>query len=156
MGVFADVQAQWLYRDGPALEQVFGYDGMRYFFPLRSYRDAGILLAAGSDHMIGFDKNRAVNPYNPFLSMWIEVTRQTDRGRVLHPEERLTREEALRTHTIWAAYLQFAEKEKGSIEPGKLADLVVTDRDFLSCPEDEIRAIEPALVVLDGRIVLGN
>jgi predicted amidohydrolase YtcJ len=75
---------------------------------------------------------------------------------VLHPEERLTREEALRTHTIWAAYLQFAEKEKGSIEPGKLADLVVTDRDFLACPEDQIRAIEPAMVVLDGRIVRGN
>ena len=43
---------------------------MRYFIPLRSYLDAGMVIAAGSDHMIGHDKNRAVNPYNPFLSMW--------------------------------------------------------------------------------------
>lgn len=152
MGIAADAQAPWLYHDGAALERVFGYGGMRYFFPLRSYIDAGIIVAAGSDHMIGHDKNRAVNPYNPFLSMWIEVTRKTDRGRVLHPEERITRQEALRTHTIWAAWLQFAEKERGSLEPGKLADLVVTDRDFLACPEDEIKAIEPALVMVDGKI----
>jgi hypothetical protein len=153
MGVLADVQSQWLYLDGPALEQVFGYDGMRYFFPLRTYRNAGIILAAGSDHMTGHDKNRSVNPYNPFLSMWIEIARKTVRGKVLHPEERLTREEALRTHTIWAAYLQFGEKEKGSIEPGKLADMVVIDRDYLTCPEEQIKAIEPVTVILDGRVV---
>ncbi len=113
MGLLADVQPQWLYLDGPALEKVFGHQGMRYFFPLRSYRNAGILLASGSDHMIGWDKNKAVNPYNPFLSMWIEIARRTDRGEVLYPEERLTREEALRSHTIWAAYMQFAEQVKG-------------------------------------------
>ena len=66
MGILADVQAPWLYLDGPALEKVFGYDGMRWFYPLRSYIDAGIIVAAGSDHMIGHDKNNAVNPYNPF------------------------------------------------------------------------------------------
>ena len=81
MGILADTQSQWLYHDGPALEKVFGHAGMRYFFPLRSYLDAGIMVAAGSDHMIGHDKNRAVNPYNPFLSMWIEIARKTDRGR---------------------------------------------------------------------------
>jgi predicted amidohydrolase YtcJ len=153
MGLLADVQGQWLYFDGPALEKVFGHEGMRYFYPLRSYRDAGIVLAAGSDHMIGHDKNRAVNPYNPFFSLWIEVARKTSEGKVLYPEERLTREEALKTHTVWAAYLQFGEKVKGSIEPGKLADLVVIDRDYLTCPEDQIRAIEPVMTVLDGKAV---
>jgi predicted amidohydrolase YtcJ len=153
MGVLADAQAAWLYHDAPALEQVFGYDGMRYFYPLRSYLDAGIVVAAGSDHMIGFDKNRAVNPYNPFLSMWIEVTRLTGRGKVMHGEEKITRAEALKTHTIWPAYLQFAEKERGSIESGKLADLVVIDRDYLNCPEQEIRDIQPVMTILNGRIV---
>jgi len=156
MGVLADVQAAWLYLDGPALERVFGYDGMRYFYPLRSYIDAGIVVAAGSDHMIGYDKNGAVNPYNPFLSMWTEVTRLTwapgGTGKVMHPEERVSRAEALKTHTIWAAYLQFAEKERGSIEPGKFADLVVIDRDYLTCPEAEIKDIQPVMTVLDGRI----
>jgi predicted amidohydrolase YtcJ len=153
MGILADVQAPWLYLDAPALEQVFGYEGMRYFYPLRSYIDAGIVVAAGSDHMIGHDKNRAVNPYNPFLSMWTEVTRLTDRGKVMHPEEKISRAEALKTHTIWAAYLQFAEKERGSIEAGKLADLVVIDRDFLTCPEEQIKDIQPIMTILNGRIV---
>ena len=153
MGLAADVQGHWLYYDGPALEKVFGHEGMRYFYPLRSYRNAGIILAAGSDHMIGHDKNRAVNPYNPFFSLWVEIARRTSAGEVLYPEEKLTREEALKTHTIWAAWLQFGDQVKGSIEPGKLADLVVIDRDYLTCPEDEIRAIEPVLTILDGRVV---
>jgi predicted amidohydrolase YtcJ len=153
MGILADVQAPWLYLDGPALEKVFGYDGMKYFYPLRSYIDAGIVIAAGSDHMIGHDKNSAVNPYNPFLSLWTQVTRLTTAGKVMHPEQKITRAEALKTHTIWAAYLQFAEKERGSIEPGKLADMVVIDRDYLTCPEAEIREIQPLMTVIDGRVV---
>jgi predicted amidohydrolase YtcJ len=152
LGVLADVQGHWLYFDGPALEKVFGHAGMRWFYPLRSYRNAGIILAAGSDHMIGHDRNRAVNPYNPFFSLWVEVARKMSDGRVLYPEEKLTREEALRSHTIWAAYLQFSEKEKGSIESGKLADMVVIDRDYLTCPEDQIRNIEPVITIIDGKV----
>ncbi|MGC8792184.1 MAG: amidohydrolase [Bryobacteraceae bacterium] len=153
LGIAADVQAAWLYCDGPALEKVFGYEGMRYFFPLRTYLRAGVTVAGGSDHMIGYDKNRAVNPYNPFHGMWVSITRKTSRGRVLHPEEKVTREEALKTYTIHAAWRLFAENRLGSIEPGKLADLVVIDRDYLSCPEDDILAIEPVMVILDGKIV---
>jgi predicted amidohydrolase YtcJ len=110
-------------------------------------------VAGGSDHMIGYDKNRAVNPYNPFHGMWVSITRKTNRGRVIHPEERVTREEALKTYTIWAAWRLFAENTLGSIEPGKLADLVVLDRDYLTCPEDDILAIEPVMVVQEGKIV---
>ena len=153
LGILADVQAPWLYLDGPALEKVFGYDGMRYFYPLRSYIDSGIVVAAGSDHMIGHDKNSAVNPYNPFLSMWIEITRLTSTGKVMHPEQRISRLEALKTHTIWPAYLQFADQERGSIEPGKQADLVAIDRDYFKCPEAEIKQIQPVMTVLDGKIV---
>jgi Predicted metal-dependent hydrolase with the TIM-barrel fold len=142
----------WLYRDGPALEKVFDERGMRYFIPLRSYLDAGVLIAAGSDHMIGFDKDRATNPYNPFLSMWIAVARKTTQGKVVHAEERITRQEALRMHTISAAWLQFADTTRGSLAPGKLADLVVIDRDYLTIPEDEIRHIQPVLTIIDGKI----
>jgi len=56
-------------------------------------------------------------------------------------------------HTVWAAYLQFAEQERGSIEPGRLADLVVIDRDFLACPEEEIKSIEPEMTILNGKVV---
>ncbi len=153
IGVLADVQAAWLYLDAAALEKVFGNEGMRYFFPLRTYLDSGILVAGGSDHMIGYDKNKAINPYNPFLGMWTAVTRKTSRGNVVHPEEKVTREEALKMYTTWAAYRQFAEQVKGSIEPGKLADLVVVDRDYLTCSDDQIKDIEPVMTILDGKIV---
>lgn len=152
LGILADVQSPWLYFDAPALEKVFGYDGMRMFYPLRSYIDAGIVIAGGSDHMIGHDKNRATNPYNPFLNMWTAVTRRTVRGNVLYPEEKITRAEALKMHTIWAAYLQFEENFKGSLEKGKAADMTVIDRDYLSCPEDQIREINPVMTIVGGRI----
>jgi predicted amidohydrolase YtcJ len=153
MGVLADAQPQWLYKDAPALEKVFGRAGMRWFYPMRSYLDAGIAVASGSDHMIGHDKNKAVNPYNPFLSMWIMVARKTDRGDVLYPEERITREEALKTHTVWGAFMEFTERQKGAIEVGKLADMVAIDRDYLTCPEDQIKSIEPAMTVIAGKVV---
>jgi hypothetical protein len=152
MGILVDVQADWLYFDVPALERVFGYQNMRYFFPLRSIIDRGIVAAAGSDHMLGHSKNSAVNPFNPFFNMWMAITRVTTEGKVIYPQEKITRQEALKMYTVWAAYLEFSEKEKGSIEKGKLADLVVVDRDFLSCPLDEIRKIEPVMVVLDGKV----
>jgi len=152
MGVLADVQPAWLYFDSPALEKVLSAKAMRSFFPLRSYIDAGIKLAGGSDHMIGHDKNSATNPYNPFLGMWTAVTRLNSSGEVVHPEQRISREEALRMYTIWAAYRHFAENSRGSIEAGKLADLVVIDRDYLTCAAEEIRRIEPVRVMIDGKL----
>lgn len=156
MGIVYDGQADWLHFDVPALEQVFGYKNMRYFYPLRSIIDAGIPVAGGSDHMMGHDKRTAVNPYDPFFNMWMAITRKTSKGKVIYPEERITREEALKSYTVWAAYMQFSEKTKGSIEAGKLADLVVIDRDYLTCPEDEIRKIDPVMVVLDGKVRKGG
>jgi predicted amidohydrolase YtcJ len=152
MEILADVQPVWLYFDGPAIEKVFGRSGMRYFIPLRSYRDSGIVLAGGSDHMIGFDKDLATNAYNPFLSMWIAVTRKMANGEVLYSEERLSRQEALRMYTSWAAYMQFNERNRGSLESGKLADMVEIDRDYLTCPEDQIKDIQPLVTILNGQI----
>jgi len=152
MGILYDAQPDWLHFDVPALEQVFGYQNMRYFFPLRSIIDAGIPVAGGSDHMMGHDKRTAVNPYDPFFNMWQAITRKTTQGKVIYPQERITRVEALRMWTTWAAYMEFSEKTKGSIEAGKLADLVVIDRDYLTCPEDDIKKIDPVMVILDGKI----
>lgn len=152
MGIVADVQPHWLHLDVPALRRVFGLDNMRWFFPLRSMIDMGIVTAGGSDHMIGHDKDKAVNPFNPFYGMWMAITRRTTEGQVIYPEERITREQALKMFTIWPAYMIFDENTKGTIEKGKFADLTVIDRDYFKCPEDEIRQIQPVLTVVGGQI----
>jgi predicted amidohydrolase YtcJ len=126
---------------------------MKYFFPLRSYLDAGVKIIGGSDHMIGHDKNTAVNPYNPFMGIWTSVTRLTTAGKALHPEQRISREEALKSYTINGAYMTGEDKLKGSIESGKLADLVVVDRDFMSCAENDLKSIEPQVVYIGGKEV---
>ena len=97
---------------------------------------------------------RSINPYNPFLGMWITVTRQP-RGmdQPLHAEQRITRDQAIRLYTINNAYLTFEEKEKGSLETGKLADFIVLDRDILTCPVEEIRSIQVEQTYLGGKLV---
>jgi len=153
LGLPADVQPAWLYKDGPALKKVFPGNGLRYFIPLKTYRDKGVMLVGGSDHMIGHDKNNATNPYNPFQGMWTAVTRKMTNGEVLFAEERISRQDALRMYTVWAAHLQQAEKERGSIEKGKLADFVIIDRDYMTVAEDGIKDLQPVTVVLDGKVV---
>ena len=103
--------------------------------------------------MIRFDPRLATNPYHPFFSMWMAITRKMVDGNVMNPEQRISRLEALKMWTWNNAYLMFAEKEVGSIEPGKLADMVVIDKDFMTCPEDDLKDIEPLQTVVGGRVI---
>ncbi|HEX9203111.1 MAG TPA: amidohydrolase family protein, partial [Vicinamibacteria bacterium] len=104
-------------------------------------------------HMFGLDPNAALNPFNPFLTMYVAVTRRTEGGRVHGPEEAVSRPEALRMMTADAAYLSFDEKRKGSIEVGKLGDLAVLSEDFLACPEERIREIRVVATIVGGKVV---
>jgi predicted amidohydrolase YtcJ len=153
LGVAFDSQPAWLHFDGAAIRNAFGPDRMRDFLPLKSLTDAGVIVAGGSDHMIRFDSRTAINPYNPFFGMWMAITRRTPDGTALGPAEKVTREEALRMWTVNGAWITFEEDTKGSIEPGKLADLVVISKDYLTCPEDEIKDIDALQTVAGGRIV---
>lgn len=153
LGVSFDCQPAWLYLDGPAIKNVFGPSRMANFIPLASLFRAGIVVAGGSDHMIGFDPNTSTNPYNPFLGMWIAVTRKTVDGTVINSGQRISREQALRMYTLNGAYLSFEEKKKGSIEPRKLADMVVISKNYLSCPVDEIKKIQALRTIVGGRVV---
>jgi predicted amidohydrolase YtcJ len=153
LGVVMDAQPVWLYKDAPMLDKVLPEAVMSMFLPLKAWRDAGIVVGGGSDHMIGYDSFAANNPFNPFQAMWIAVTRKTEAGGVFHPEQRISREDALRMFTRNSAYMLFAEKTLGSLEPGKLADLVVLSADILTCPEDAIRTLKPVLTMVGGRVV---
>jgi len=152
LGVVADIQPAWLYLDTRTLTAHFGNDRLRYFQPLRSLFQAGAVVGGGSDHMQKIGALRSVNPYHPFLGMWVAVTRRAKgyEGR-LHPEEALSREQALRFYTRNNAYILFREHEIGSLEPGKRGDFIVLDRDILKCPVDEIRQIQVQETYLDGK-----
>ena len=153
LGVLVDVQPAWYHLDGPALSEVLGPERMKTFQPLKSLFDAGLIVAGGTDHMIKFDSRTAINPYHPFYGMWMTITRETVTGDVYNPEQRLTREQALKMWTWNAAYHSFDEEVKGSIEPGKLADMVVISKDYLTCPEQQIRDIEALQTIVGGKIV---
>jgi hypothetical protein len=156
LGVVFDSQIAWYHCDADALKDVFGPERMAQFLPFRSLLDAGLVVVGGSDHMIRFDSRDAINPYHPFFAMWMAVTRKTAVGAVYNPEQRVTREEALKMWTINGAYNSFEENIKGSIQPGKLADMIVVTKDYLTCPEDEIKDIEALMTMVDGKVVYGG
>lgn len=152
LGVVANLQPAWLWLDGATLRKQFGNERLAYFQPYKTLFESGVTVGGGSDHMQKIGSLRSINPYNPFLGMWITLTRQprwTDQP--LHPEQRISREQAIRLYTINNAYLTFEEKEKGSLEKGKLADFIVLDRDILTCPLDDVKNIQVLETYLGGK-----
>jgi len=156
LGVYADMQAAWFYKDADAMKKILGNERIASFHPYRSLIDGGVLVNGGSDHMVKWDADASINPYNPFLAMWTMVTRTTERNSVIMPDEAITREEALRMYTINNACASFEESIKGSIEPGKLADLVMLSDDLLDCPVARIRDIQSELTIVGGKIVYSS
>jgi hypothetical protein len=156
LGVYADLQPAWFYRDADAMLFILGEGRIKDFHPYRSLVDAGVLINGGSDHMVKWDASTSVNPYNPFLAMWTMISRTTQKGNVIHPEEAITREDALRIYTINNAYASFDETLKGSIESGKLADIAVLSDDILTCPVGRIRDIESDMTLVGGKIVYAS
>jgi len=154
LGVMIDLQPAWLHLDARTLAQHFGLPRLRWFIPLHSLLAAGVNAGGGSDHMQKIGSSRAINPYNPFLGIATAVTRRARwfEGQ-LHPEEALTREQALRFYTINNARLLFREDRTGSLEIGKLADFAVLDTDPLTCPEEKIASTRVLRTYLGGKLV---
>lgn len=153
LGVVLDMQPAWYALDGPALSKVLGPDRMKTFHPYKSVFEAGVVVAGGADHMIKFDPKEAINPYHPFYGMWMVVTRKTWDGTVFNPEEKISRTQALRMWTVNNAFNTFEDDIKGTIEPGKLADLAIISKDYMTCPEDEIKEIDALVTIVGGKIV---
>jgi predicted amidohydrolase YtcJ len=152
LGVCADVQPAWLYKDGATLDKVLGKERIRWFQPYKSWLEYTV-VGGGSDHMIKIDPRASTNPWDPWLGIQTAVTRKLENGKVLVPEEALSREQALRLYTINNAYLHHDEKDKGSLEPGKLADLILIDRDYMTCPAESIAQIRVLMTMVGGKVV---
>jgi predicted amidohydrolase YtcJ len=154
LGVVVDLQPAWLYLDTRTLMKQFGNERLRWFQPLHSLFDAGVIIGGGSDHMQKIGALRGINPYHPFLGMWVATTRRAkDFAGALHPEEALTREQAIRFYTANNAHLLFSEKETGSLEAGKLADFIVLDTDLLTCSADALPRTQVLQTYLGGKLV---
>ncbi len=134
-----------LYLAGPSLVNYWGPARAARTTPMRAFLDAGFVVAGGTDS--------AVVPYPPLWVIYHFVTRGTISGGVLGADQKITRREALQVETINNAYLTFEESLKGSIEPGKLADLVVLPEDILTCAEKRIEQMPVALTMVGGRVV---
>ncbi len=152
LGVCADIQPAWLYKDGGTLLKVLGEQRMRWFQPYKTWL-AYTTIGGGSDHMIRYDPFDSTNPWSPWLGIWVAVTRRLETGGRHQPGEVLSREQAIRLYTINNAYLHHEENIKGSLEVGKLGDLIVLDRDLMKCPVDEIKDIKVLATVVGGKIV---
>jgi hypothetical protein len=114
--------------------------------PMRSYLDAGVPLAGSSDS--------SITDFNPWVGMHAAVNRSTAAGRDLgKANEAITAEEALRSYTLGGAFVTGREDRQGSIAPGKLADLVVLDRDPLAIPSEELDQVRPTATMLGGKWV---
>ncbi len=154
IGVVLDLQPAWLYLDARTLLAQFGMERMRWLIPLRTLFESGAVVGGGSDHMQKIDALAGINPYSPFLGIATAVTRRARWcDAPVHPEEALTREQAVRFYTIQNARVLFREEEVGSIERGKFADLIVLDTDLLTCPEQRIADARVLRTYVGGKVV---
>jgi predicted amidohydrolase YtcJ len=147
LDVIASVQPSHIALDMDIAERYLGRRS-REAYPLRSLRDNGVTLVFGSDGPI--------MPMDPFLGIYTAVTRKRVNGhppRGWHPEERISVDEAVRAYTLDAAHASGEERFKGSIEPGKLADLVVLSRNIFEVSEEDILDVRVEMTVFDGEIV---
>jgi len=144
LGLAMSVQDH-LYLAGPSLVRYWGRERAALTTPVRMYLDAGLPVSSGTD--------APVVPYPPLWTLYHFVTRDTIAGGVLGPDQRITREEALRIATMGNAWLMQEEADKGSIESGKLADLVVLSDDPLTASETRLRDATVLLTMVGGKIV---
>ncbi len=134
-----------LYLAGPSLVKYWGSARAALTTPVRRYLDAGLLVSSGTD--------AAVVPYPPLWTIYHFITRDTLTGGVMGDDQRITRQEALRLATINNARLMGDQQRKGSIEAGKLADLVVLSENILTCQETRIRDADVLMTMVGGAIV---
>ena len=146
--VIASMQPYHCADDGRWCEKRIGPERAKGTYAFRALLDTGAVLAFGSDWTVA--------PLNPMTGLKAAVTRQTLDGKHPEgwvPEQKITLEEAIRAYTVGSAYAEFQEKVKGTLTPGKLADLVLLDCDIFKIDPPQIDKVKVTLTVVDGRVV---
>jgi predicted amidohydrolase YtcJ len=147
-GVIASMQPYHAIDDGRWAEKRIGHERARTTYAFRTLLDSGAHLAFGTDWYVA--------PLNPMLGIYAAVTRRTlddknPQGWI--PEQKITVEEAVRAYTVGSAYAEFAENSKGTLTPGKLADLVILSQDIFRLNPVEIERTKGRLTIMDGKVV---
>jgi len=147
-GVIASMQPYHAIDDGRWAEKRIGKERAKTTYAFRSLLDSGATLAFGTDWTVA--------PLNPLLTVYAAVTRRTIDGKNSKgwvPEQKISVEETVRAYTAGSAFAEFQENVKGSITPGKLADLVLLSRDIFKIDPKEIENVKVVLTMVDGRVV---
>jgi predicted amidohydrolase YtcJ len=146
--VIASMQPYHAIDDGRWAEKRIGHERAKTTYAFRSLLDAGAVLAFGTDWTVA--------PLDPMLTIYAAVTRRTLDGKNplgWIPEQKISVEEAVRAYTVGSAYAEFTEKDKGTIAPGKLADMVILSRDIFRINPMEIENAKVVLTIMDGKVV---
>jgi predicted amidohydrolase YtcJ len=151
LGIVASIQPYHAIDDGRWAEKKIGRERAQYTYIFKSLLEGGAVLACGSDWTVA--------PLDPIAGIYAAVTRQTLDGKNPEgwfPEQKISLEEAIEGYTINGAYTEFSEDSKGSIEKGKLADLVVLNKDLFSIPPEEIQNTSVKMTIFNGEIIFRN
>jgi len=146
--VIASVQPYHAIDDGRWVEERIGHDRATRTYAFRTFLDHGVRLAFGTDWDVA--------PLNPMLGLYAAVTRETLNGKNpkgWFPGQKLTVAEAVEAYTMGSAYAEFQEREKGSITPGKLADMVLLDADIFLISPERIRDVKVLKTIVGGKVV---
>lgn len=146
LGVIASMQGIHCTSDAPFVEKRLGYErAANGAYVWRDLLETGAVVTNGTD--------APVEEVNPFESLYATVTRKrSDTGFEFFPDQKLTREEGIYSYTMACAYAAFEENDKGSLELGKLADMVVLSKDLLACTDEEILDTEVLMTIVGGNI----
>lgn len=146
MGIIASMQANHCTSDAPFVIERLGEQRAKTgAYAWRSLLDSGAKIVNGTD--------APVEDVNPLGSFYAAITRRPAQAKPFYPEQCLTRREALKNYTLDAAYAAFEDDQKGSLTPGKLADLVVLSQDILTIPAEEISKTQVDLTIVGGKVV---
>ena len=145
LGVVPVLGLPFLYELGDAYLTAFGHDRLENAYPLKRFVDRGVVSPLSSDTPV-------IDP-NPLHGIYFALSRKTKSGQSIFPAESVDLMTAIRSYTAFSAYATFEEHLKGSLEPGKLADLIVLSGNILETPVDDLLDLKVGLTMVDGNVV---